>query len=123
MARTGKITLKEGIGKNSGKPFVALKLEVGKWSKLHFPTQFEKDYLVEYLKEHEGTITIDRNTNNLYLVAGDYISDYKVDSQFELKYISQWFRDGEAEAAVASNDDDKLDLSKEDELNTNPFGN
>ena len=54
MARTGKITLYEGIGKTSKKPFKALKLDITPTlSKLYFlDSRFEMDHAIEYL---EGT--------------------------------------------------------------------
>lgn len=53
MARKGEITLYEGVGKASKKPFTALKLTVGTWSKLYFvDSQFEMDYIKKYLSEN-----------------------------------------------------------------------
>lgn len=50
MARAGKITLKTGKGKESGKPWAGLLLEVGTWSELYFPkSKFEMEYLEKYL--------------------------------------------------------------------------
>lgn len=43
----GKITIYEGIGKTSKKPFTALRLDVGRWSKLYF---VQSDIELEYLK-------------------------------------------------------------------------
>lgn len=55
MARTGTITLKKGIGKDSGKPYRALVLTVGDWSKIYFvDSRFELDYLEKYLTEPES---------------------------------------------------------------------
>lgn len=52
MAQQGTITLYEGIGKESKKPYSALKLEVGKWTKLYFvDSQFEMDYIKKYLNQ------------------------------------------------------------------------
>ena len=54
MAREGKITLYEGVGKDSKKPFTALKLEVGDWNVLYFPkSRFEMEHLKKYLQEPE----------------------------------------------------------------------
>lgn len=52
MSRTGKITIYEGIGKTSKKPFTALKLDITPTlSKLYFlESRFEMDHAVEYLK-------------------------------------------------------------------------
>ena len=54
MARTGKITLYEGIGKVSKKPFKALKLDIAPGlSKLYFlDSRYEMDAAVAHL---EGT--------------------------------------------------------------------
>jgi len=123
MARTGQITLEQGIGKNSGKPFTALKLKAGKWSTLHFPTQFEKEYLVEYLKDNQGSFTLDENTEKLVLQAGDYVHNYDVESKFEWNYLVKYFRDDAPTPTTDSKDDATIDLSKEDELSENPFGN
>lgn len=68
MARTGTITLYEGVGKTSKKPFTALKLEVGDWSALYFPnSKIDLGYLKEYLKEDttsqiDDTIDLDKET-------------------------------------------------------------
>jgi len=48
--RTGTITLIEGVGKTSKKPYKALQLKVGKWQKMYFvDSQFEMDYIVDQL--------------------------------------------------------------------------
>ena len=54
--RTGTITLIEGVGKTSKKPYKALQLKVGKWQKMYFvESQFEMDYIVETLKASDDT--------------------------------------------------------------------
>lgn len=54
MARTGKITLFEGTGKASQKPFTAIKLEVGTWNVLYFPkSNFEMEYIKSQLTQPE----------------------------------------------------------------------
>lgn len=54
MAKSGTITLYEGKGKESGKPFTALMLTVGEWTKLYFvDSRFEMDYIKKYLKTGE----------------------------------------------------------------------
>lgn len=56
MARKGTITLYKGVGKTSGKPFTALKLEVGSWNTLYFPTsRFEMEHIEKYLEELPDT--------------------------------------------------------------------
>jgi len=48
--RTGTITLIEGVGKTSKKPYKALQLKIGKWQKMYFvESQFEMDYIAHYL--------------------------------------------------------------------------
>ena len=121
MNPSGTITLKEGIGQKSGQPYTALQLKIGKWTQLHFPTQFEKDYLVEYLKDNQGTITLDANNETLKLVAGDYTADYKVESPFEYKYIVDFFRIQKEQATTDTTPNDNLDLSQEDPIKENPF--
>ena len=65
MARTGKITLYEGVGKTSKKPFKALKLEVGTWSKLYFlDSRFEMDYIEKHLTEPETPEEINAKAKN-----------------------------------------------------------
>src|SRR5690606_7792559 len=108
-------TLEQGIGKNSGKPFTALKLKAGKWSTLHFPTQFEKEYLVEYLKDNQGSFTLDESTEKLQLVAGDYVHQYDVESKFEWNYLVKYFRDDEQTPCDTrqTTEDNTLDLETE----------
>jgi len=120
MKPQGVITLQQGIAKKSGNPYLALKLRAGKWTALHFPTQFEAEYLVEYLKEQKGSFTLDENNEVLKLVVGDYVDDFTVDSKFEYKYLVDYFR-VPVESLVSDSADDKLDLSSEDEIKTNPF--
>lgn len=49
------ITLYEGIGKTSKKPYHALKLTVGEWTKLYFvDSQFELAYLIKYLSQKQN---------------------------------------------------------------------
>lgn len=52
MSRTGKITVYEGVGKTSQKPFKALKLEITPTlSKLYFlDSRFEMDHAIQYLE-------------------------------------------------------------------------
>lgn len=51
----GTIYITEGIGKNSNKPYTALILEAGTWSKLYFPeSRFEMDY-IKSLDEQDGS--------------------------------------------------------------------
>jgi len=48
--RTGTITLIEGVGKKSNKPYKALRLKAGKWQKMYFvESEFEMEYIVDYL--------------------------------------------------------------------------
>lgn len=49
MARTGQVTLYKGIGKASKKPFSALRIEVGSFTKLVFLNEVEKLYVEKYL--------------------------------------------------------------------------
>jgi len=101
-----------------------LKLKVGKWSALHFPTEFEREYLVEYLKDGiTGTISINETTEKLVLTAGDYSYNYDVESKFEWNYLVKYFRDAKPAPSTDSQNDNNIDLSKEDELKENPFGN
>lgn len=113
MTTIGTITLKQGTGKNSGKPYTALSLVVGKWRGLHFPTAFERDYLVEYLKDNQGYITINRDKETLQLHAGEYSHEFVVDSKFEYKYIDKFFRDNNEEAPVGEAVDNNIDLETE----------
>lgn len=65
MAREGKITLYEGTGKASGKPFTALKLEVGDWSKLYFPeSRYEMDAIKKMLSEPETPEEVKNRAKN-----------------------------------------------------------
>ena len=54
MPRTGKITIYEGVGKTSKKPFKALKLEITPTlSKLYFlESRFEMDHAIQYLESN-----------------------------------------------------------------------
>jgi len=48
--RTGTITLIEGVGKKSNKPYKALQLKAGKWKKMYFvESEFEMEYIADYL--------------------------------------------------------------------------
>lgn len=120
---TENISLKliSGIGKTSGRPYSALKITVGKWSTLHFPSSFELEYLVDYLKSNTGTVSINQTTDKLRLVAGDYDYDYNVVSKLEYKYIKDFFLANPVHTTLDSQDDAKIDLSHEDKLNENPF--
>jgi len=71
MSRTGKVTLYEGVAKASKKPFTALRIEVGSFTKLYFDlTPFEKEYVVNYLKgddqptQSTPDTTLDLNTED-----------------------------------------------------------
>jgi len=65
MARTGTITLYEGIGKTSNKPFKALKLEVGTWTKLYFlDSRFEMDYIEQFLTSPETPEEVNQKAKN-----------------------------------------------------------
>jgi len=68
MAKQGTITLYEGVGKTSKKPFTALMLTVGTWSKLYFvDSQFEMDYIKNQLKEVETKPTTDPDDDDSFL--------------------------------------------------------
>lgn len=54
--RTTKVSVYNGTGKASGKPFKAIKLEIGKWSTLVFPTEFEWDYIEKTLGQEKAEI-------------------------------------------------------------------
>jgi hypothetical protein len=46
------VQLFEGVSKKSGKPYKAIKITIGKWSKLVFPrSAFELDYITEILSK------------------------------------------------------------------------
>lgn len=45
------ISIKEGTGKESGRPYTAVQVEIGKWKKLLFPSEIEMDYIKRKLKE------------------------------------------------------------------------
>lgn len=63
MARTGQITLREGTSK-AGKPYRALNLTIGTWTKLYFvDSQFEMDYIEKYLKEAETSEEVTAKAN------------------------------------------------------------
>ena len=50
----GEIYLIDGIGKESKKPYTALILEVGTWSKMYFPdSRFEMDYIKSFEEQTE----------------------------------------------------------------------
>lgn len=119
MARTGTLTLNQGTGKNSGKPYTALKLTVGKWSTLHFPTAFERDYLVEYFKTQEGRIENSPSENTITLIAGDYSHQYVIESPFEAKYVKQFLTTDDIQAPA----DSKINLEEEDTSSGSIFDN
>lgn len=45
-----QIELYTGVGKKSGKPFESLRVVIGEFSTLVFPTAFEMKYIKEYIK-------------------------------------------------------------------------
>lgn len=122
MARTGKITLKQGNAKASGKPYTALALKIGKWDGLHFPSRFESGYLVEYLKNNDGKIELSSKPQSVNLIVGEYSHTLQIESSFEFKYIESYLKGTDEPAETVSSDvDDKLDLETEDELNTKGY--
>lgn len=113
--RTSTFTLQQGTGKTSGKPYTALKLSVGKWSTLHFPSTFELEYLTEYFKTNQtGTISLNQPAQSLVLIAGDYEHNYRVDSILEYRYIVKFLSDDDTVPAPTEPSDNTLDLNTED---------
>lgn len=56
--REGTIKLYEGKSKKSGKPFTALQLVIGDWTKLYFvDSKFEMEYIRKYLKDEPKDIS------------------------------------------------------------------
>jgi len=54
--RTGTITLIEGVGKTSKKPYKALQLKIGEWQQMYFvQSKFEMDYIVKQLSGSDET--------------------------------------------------------------------
>lgn len=54
MNNTISVSLIEGKGKKSGKPYKAIKLEIGDWSTLVFPrSQFELNYITGVLNNKD----------------------------------------------------------------------
>jgi len=114
--RTGTIEIHSGIGKASGKPYTQLKLTVGKWNGFLFPTQFETEYLKDYLKDGQtGTITLGKaEQKELHLSAGDYTHTYVVESALEFKYIRSFLESNPTPSTDNQSNDASLDLEKED---------
>lgn len=52
MAKQYEVTIYEGIGKDSKKPFKALRVEVGKFSKLYFLDEINMLYLESKLEKY-----------------------------------------------------------------------
>lgn len=115
---TGTVTLISGIGQKSGKPYTALRLKAGKWTDLHFPTQFEKEYLAEELKDGKtGSFVFNPSTRKILITVGEeYFADHEVSSVFEQNYLEKYFRPVEPETKTPSelSEDDKIDLENED---------
>lgn len=121
--QTGTIKLVQKNSQKTGQPYTALSLNVGKWRSLHFPTAFERDYLVDYLTDGKtGQIIPSTKDGHIHLIAGDYEYDYPVSSVFEYKYINQFLRSNENEESVDRTHDDNIDLEEEDPIADNPFG-
>lgn len=121
MARKNQVTLHQGVGNNSGKPYTALKINVGKWEGLHFPTRFEKEYVEDYLNDGQPmSVSVDPKSDNKIIISGgDYVSKMTIDSILEYKYVvkhlttipEEELEDDDHE----SDDDGKIDLENEDE--------
>lgn len=45
------VTIIEGTGKESGKPYTAVQVQIGKWKRLLFLSEIEMDYVKRKLKE------------------------------------------------------------------------
>lgn len=114
--RTGTINIHEGIGKSSGKPYTQLKLTVGKWTGFLFPTQFETEYLKDFLKDGQiGSITLGKvEQNQIHLSAGEYTHVYVVESNLEYKYIKSFLESNPTPPTDNQPNDATLDLEKED---------
>lgn len=66
MARTGTITLYEGVSKANNKPFTALKLTVGEWDQLYFVnSKFELDYIKKCLTAPVDSVDVSTSTGTL----------------------------------------------------------
>ena len=115
------VKLIQDVSKKTGSPFTALKVEVGKWSTLIFPTQFERDYLVNYFADSKQATLSLNSDNTLQINAGDYSQRYKIQSVLEEKYVVNFLKSTDETPTTDSQNDATLDLSKEDELKENPF--
>lgn len=62
-----KIEIYSGVGKNSGKPFEAVKLTIGKYSNLLFPTPIEMDYVKKVIHSSLAPATITDDEDPDYL--------------------------------------------------------
>ena len=47
------ISIIQGVSKKTGNSYEAIKVTVGKWSKLIFVTDFELNYIKEYIEQNK----------------------------------------------------------------------
>jgi len=88
---------------------------------LHFPTPFERDYLVDHFSDGKPAQLTLNDDGSLQINAGEYSDRYEIESKFEAKYVQDYFRVSQEAPKSDRSDDNKLDLDNEDELNENPF--
>jgi len=117
MAYTSKVTLQQGVGKNSGKPYTAVKIslkgEDKQWNKLVFPTPFEADYVVDHFGFDKPASVITRDNGDVVVIAGDFEKVVEIDSVLERKYVNRVIANVKQEKAVNTEHDDKLNLDDE----------
>jgi len=46
------LSIIQGVSKKTGNPYEAIKITVGKWSKIIFVSDFELTYLKEYIEQN-----------------------------------------------------------------------
>lgn len=123
MANQPKLTLKSGVGKASGKPYTLLEVQVGTWKKTHFPTAFEKDYLIKYFEDGGKSFVTLNPDETINLQAGDYEYSLAIESTLERRYVVNYFRSlsSETKSTTEVAENDKINLNEEDDLKPNPF--
>jgi len=109
-------TLVSRIGKNSGKPYVAVEVLIegeGKtWRSLVFLTPFELDYL----QKNDDTLKYETSLSSdgsITVTAGDFEKSLVIDSVLERKFVTRVLRAIQQEKAVITQPEDKLNLDDE----------
>ena len=114
-------TLYQGTSKKTDEPFTAIRITVGKYTTLQFPSAFERDYVVDYLHKHQPVPVKMHNDGNIIVTLGDYERVSMTESKFARTYIKNYFAEYNTEKASNPEHDDRIDLESDEPTNTGMF--